>query len=121
MASSTLSVTIFLCISFLLFLSAYANEVTVGGKSGDWKIPPSSTYSFNEWAQKARFNVGDFLGIYTPRFVVTPDFVQPLRNPQILFRQLRFFRFQVDILCNCDNTLFLTLPHVYFSFQVRSR
>uniref|UniRef100_A0A1J3HM08 Early nodulin-like protein 1 n=1 Tax=Noccaea caerulescens TaxID=107243 RepID=A0A1J3HM08_NOCCA len=61
MASSTLSVTIFLCISFLFFLSAYANEVTVGGKSGDWKIPPSSTYSFNEWAQKARFNVGDIL------------------------------------------------------------
>ncbi|KAL9819533.1 putative Phytocyanin domain, cupredoxin [Arabidopsis thaliana] len=35
--------------------------VTVGGKSGDWKIPPSSSFSFNEWAQKARFKVGDFI------------------------------------------------------------
>lgn len=60
MASSSFLVTIFLCFSFL---SVNANEVTVGGKSGDWKIPPSSSYSFNEWAQKARFKVGDFLGI----------------------------------------------------------
>ncbi|ESQ54001.1 hypothetical protein EUTSA_v10026401mg [Eutrema salsugineum] len=59
MASSSLLITIFLCISFVL--SVNANEVTVGGKSGDWKIPPSSAYSFNEWAQKARFKVGDFL------------------------------------------------------------
>ncbi|KAJ4880627.1 early nodulin-like protein 15 [Raphanus sativus] len=60
MASSFLLLTILLCISFLL-LSVNANEVTVGGKSGDWKIPPSSSYSFNEWAQKARFKVGDTL------------------------------------------------------------
>ncbi|KFK29784.1 hypothetical protein AALP_AA7G178800 [Arabis alpina] len=59
MASSTsLLVTIFLSICFSFFLSLNANEVTVGGKSGDWKIP---TYSFNEWAQKSRFKVGDFL------------------------------------------------------------
>ncbi|CAH2077324.1 unnamed protein product [Thlaspi arvense] len=62
MASSSLPITIFLCISFFFYLSSVdANEVTVGGHSGDWKIPPSSSYSFNEWAQKARFKVGDFL------------------------------------------------------------
>ncbi|XP_006284591.2 early nodulin-like protein 1 [Capsella rubella] len=60
MASSTsLLVAIFFCISFLFFLSVDANEVTVGGKSGDWKIPSSSSFSFNEWAQKSRFKVGD--------------------------------------------------------------
>ncbi|KAG7567661.1 Phytocyanin domain [Arabidopsis thaliana x Arabidopsis arenosa] len=59
MASSSLPVAIF---SFIfLFSLATANEVTVGGKSGDWKIPPSSSYSFTEWAQKARFKVGDFI------------------------------------------------------------
>jgi len=62
MASSSLLVTIFLCISVFFFSSVNANEVTVGGKSGDWKIPPSSSFSFNEWAQKARFKVGDFIG-----------------------------------------------------------
>ncbi|KAG7618070.1 Cupredoxin [Arabidopsis thaliana x Arabidopsis arenosa] len=61
MASSSLLVTIFLCISVFFFSSVNANEVTVGGKSGDWKIPPSSSFSFNEWAQKARFKVGDFI------------------------------------------------------------
>ena len=60
MASSSLLVTIFLC---MFFLSVNANEVTVGGKSGDWKIPPSSSDSFNDWSQKARFKVGDFLGM----------------------------------------------------------
>nr|VDD48311.1 unnamed protein product [Brassica oleracea] len=58
MASFSPLVIIFLCI---FFLSVNANEVTVGGKSGDWKIPPSSSDSFNEWSQKARFKVGDFL------------------------------------------------------------
>lgn len=62
MASSSLLVTIFFCISFFFFLSVDANEVTVGGKSGDWKIPSSSSFSFNEWAQKARFQVGDYIG-----------------------------------------------------------
>ncbi|CAH8360752.1 unnamed protein product [Eruca vesicaria subsp. sativa] len=58
MTSSYLPVTIFLCI---FFLSVNANEVTVGGKTGDWKIPSSSSFSFNEWADKSRFQVGDSL------------------------------------------------------------
>ncbi|XP_010417263.1 PREDICTED: early nodulin-like protein 1 [Camelina sativa] len=58
-SSSSLPLAIFSFI-FLCSLAA-ANEVTVGGKSGDWKIPPSSSYSFTEWAQKARFKVGDFI------------------------------------------------------------
>jgi len=62
MASSSLHVAIFSLI--FLFSLAAANEVTVGGKSGDWKIPPSSSYSFTEWAQKARFKVGDFIGTH---------------------------------------------------------
>lgn len=57
---SSLQVTIFLCI---FLLSANANEVTVGGETGDWKIPSSSSFSFNEWADKSRFLLGDFLGI----------------------------------------------------------
>ncbi|CAN6819491.1 unnamed protein product [Brassica oleracea var. botrytis] len=60
-SSSSLPVIVFFCISFFFLLSVNANEVTVGGKSGDWKIPPSSSYSFNEWAQMARFKVGDIL------------------------------------------------------------
>ncbi|KAJ4899119.1 early nodulin-like protein 15 [Raphanus sativus] len=56
--SPSLLVTICLCI---FFLSVNANEVTVGGKSGGWKIPPSSSYSFNEWGDKSRFKIGDFL------------------------------------------------------------
>ncbi|KAH0871522.1 hypothetical protein HID58_078544, partial [Brassica napus] len=55
---SSLQVTIFLCI---FFLSVNANEVTVGGETGDWKIPSSSSFSFNEWADKSRFLLGDFL------------------------------------------------------------
>lgn len=61
MASYSLPVAIIFSFIFLSSLAA-ANEVTVGGKSGDWKIPPSSSYSFTEWAQKARFKVGDFIG-----------------------------------------------------------
>ncbi|KAF8055970.1 hypothetical protein N665_1279s0004 [Sinapis alba] len=60
-SSYSLPLTILLSISFFFLLSVNANEVTVGGKLGDWKIPPSSSYSFNEWAQKARFKVGDTL------------------------------------------------------------
>uniref|UniRef100_A0A1J3IEL8 Early nodulin-like protein 1 n=1 Tax=Noccaea caerulescens TaxID=107243 RepID=A0A1J3IEL8_NOCCA len=60
MASYSLPVAIIFSFIFLSPLAA-ANEVTVGGKSGDWKIPPSSSYSFTEWAQKARFKVGDFI------------------------------------------------------------
>ncbi|KFK32598.1 hypothetical protein AALP_AA6G264700 [Arabis alpina] len=58
-SSSSLLVAIF-SLLFLCSLTT-ANEVTVGGKSGDWKIPPSSSYSFTEWAQKSRFKVGDFI------------------------------------------------------------
>ncbi|CAN8326844.1 unnamed protein product [Cochlearia groenlandica] len=61
MSSSSLLVKISLCTSFFFVLSVHANEVTVGGKSGDWKIPSPSSSSFNEWAQQARFKVGDFL------------------------------------------------------------
>ncbi|KAF3570102.1 hypothetical protein F2Q69_00062651 [Brassica cretica] len=60
MASFSSLVAIILSFIFLCSLAA-ANEVTVGGKSGDWRIPPSSSYSFTEWAQKARFKVGDFI------------------------------------------------------------
>ena len=56
---SSLQVTILLSI---FFLSVNANEVTVGGKTGDWKIPSSSSFSFNEWADKSRFLLGDYLG-----------------------------------------------------------
>ncbi|KAJ4890643.1 Early nodulin-like protein 1 [Raphanus sativus] len=51
----------FLVASIFLCSLAAANEVTVGGKSGEWKIPPSSSNSFTEWAQKARFKAGDFI------------------------------------------------------------
>ncbi|CAH2061110.1 unnamed protein product, partial [Thlaspi arvense] len=60
MASSSLPMAIIFSFIFLCSPAA-ANEVTVGGKSGDWKIPPSSSYSFTEWASKARFKVGDFI------------------------------------------------------------
>ncbi|CAH8390354.1 unnamed protein product [Eruca vesicaria subsp. sativa] len=60
MASFSSPVAIIFSFVFLCSLAA-ANEVTVGGKSGDWKIPPSASYSFTEWAQKARFKVGDFI------------------------------------------------------------
>ncbi|ESQ46553.1 hypothetical protein EUTSA_v10000346mg [Eutrema salsugineum] len=60
MASSSLAMAIIFSFIFLSSLAA-ANEVTVGGKSGDWKIPSSSSYSFTEWASKARFKVGDFI------------------------------------------------------------
>ncbi|GLJ47162.1 hypothetical protein SUGI_0995700 [Cryptomeria japonica] len=47
---------------FLLFLEiAVANEFTVGGKSG-WSVPTGSeTQSYNDWAEKRRFHVGDTL------------------------------------------------------------
>ncbi|CAN8273292.1 unnamed protein product [Cochlearia groenlandica] len=62
MVSSSLTVTILFFITFFFFfLYVNANEVTVGGKSGDWKIPLNSSYSFNEWSQESRFKVGDFL------------------------------------------------------------
>ncbi|CAN8284209.1 unnamed protein product [Cochlearia groenlandica] len=60
-SSSTLSMAIIFSFIFLYSLAA-ANEVAVGGNSGDWKIPSSSSsHSFTEWAQKSRFKVGDFI------------------------------------------------------------
>ncbi|XP_010526247.2 PREDICTED: early nodulin-like protein 1 [Tarenaya hassleriana] len=58
LTKSSLAVAVSLCF---FFLSSSANEVIVGGKSGEWKIPSSSSDSFTLWAQSSRFKVGDFL------------------------------------------------------------
>lgn len=55
-------------VSFLAFLVIFvfisfceAKEFVVDGKANSWKIP-SSPDEFNKWAEKTRFQIGDYLG-----------------------------------------------------------
>ncbi|XP_027333371.1 early nodulin-like protein 1 [Abrus precatorius] len=54
---STLSLLVF----FLLFGFSVAKETLVGGKTDAWKIPSSQSDSLNQWAERSRFQVGDYL------------------------------------------------------------
>ncbi|KAF7830359.1 early nodulin-like protein 1 [Senna tora] len=46
----------------LLFLGlSAAKQVLVGGKENAWKIPSSQSDSLNQWAQRSRFQAGDYL------------------------------------------------------------
>ncbi|XP_009614624.1 early nodulin-like protein 14 [Nicotiana tomentosiformis] len=54
-------------VSFLAFLVIFvfisfceAKEFVVDGKANSWKIP-SSPDEFNKWAEKTRFQIGDYL------------------------------------------------------------
>ena len=51
-----------LVLLFLLFGFSAARELVVGGKTDAWKIPSSESDSLNQWAERSRFRVGDYLG-----------------------------------------------------------
>ncbi|KAK9274846.1 hypothetical protein L1049_022100 [Liquidambar formosana] len=51
----------YLALVFLLFTLSESKEILVGGKENSWKIPSSPSENLNQWAQKTRFKVGDFL------------------------------------------------------------
>jgi len=53
-----------LFIFSLLFGLSVAREILVGGKTDAWKVPASQSDSLNQWAERSRFQVGDFLGNY---------------------------------------------------------
>ncbi|KAM7274985.1 hypothetical protein ACFE04_016851 [Oxalis oulophora] len=57
-----ISSSLILIVVFLLSLSE-AREFLVGGKTGSWKIPSSSSQSttLNQWAESSRFRIGDTL------------------------------------------------------------
>ncbi|KHN15298.1 Early nodulin-like protein 1 [Glycine soja] len=38
-----------------------AKEMLVGGKTDAWRVPASESDSLNQWAEKSRFQVGDYL------------------------------------------------------------
>ncbi|KAL9330781.1 hypothetical protein ACSQ67_000391 [Phaseolus vulgaris] len=59
-AYSSVSASLLL-IFFLLFGLSVAREILVGGKTDAWRIPASESDSLNQWAQRSRFQVGDFL------------------------------------------------------------
>ncbi|KAG4931434.1 hypothetical protein AAZX31_17G209600 [Glycine max] len=50
-----------LWILFLLFGFSVAKEILVGGKTDAWKVSASESDSLNQWAEKSRFQVGDYL------------------------------------------------------------
>lgn len=51
-----------LCLLMVRAHKSEALEFTVGGQSG-WTIPSdNSTNSFNQWAERTRFQIGDSLG-----------------------------------------------------------
>jgi len=57
-----------LVLMSLLWGSSQAKDLLVGGKTDAWKIPSSESDSLNKWAGKARFLIGDSLGIYLSFF-----------------------------------------------------
>ncbi|GLT66459.1 hypothetical protein SLA2020_388240 [Shorea laevis] len=59
MASLRTIIPIMTLFFFLLSFSE-GREFLVGGKADSWTSPPSSD-SLSQWAEKNRFNVGDFL------------------------------------------------------------
>ncbi|WVZ19664.1 hypothetical protein V8G54_006986 [Vigna mungo] len=61
MASSSRAVSASLLFFFLLLGFSAAKELLVGGKIDAWKIPSSEVDSLNQWAEKSRFRVGDYL------------------------------------------------------------
>lgn len=62
MACSSRAVSASLSFFFLLLGFSAAKELLVGGKIDAWKIPSSEVDSLNQWAEKSRFRVGDYLG-----------------------------------------------------------
>jgi len=62
MADSSRAVSASLFFFFLLLGFSAAKELLVGGKIDAWKIPSSEADSLNQWAEKSRFRVGDYLG-----------------------------------------------------------
>ncbi|XP_014502674.1 early nodulin-like protein 3 [Vigna radiata var. radiata] len=46
---------------FLLFGLSVAREILVGGKTDAWRVPASESDALNQWAERSRFQVGDFL------------------------------------------------------------
>ncbi|RDX81304.1 Early nodulin-like protein 1 [Mucuna pruriens] len=50
-----------LLLLFLLFGFSAAKELLVGGNINAWKIPSSQPDSLNQWAERSRFRVGDYL------------------------------------------------------------
>ncbi|KAJ1377599.1 Phytocyanin domain [Sesbania bispinosa] len=51
----------YLLLLFLLFGFSSAREILVGGKPDSWKIPSSESGSLNQWAERSRFLIGDYL------------------------------------------------------------
>lgn len=54
---------------FLLFGLSVAREILVGGKTDAWRVPASESDALNQWAERSRFQVGDFLGNYLLAFI----------------------------------------------------
>ncbi|KAF2313030.1 hypothetical protein GH714_008814 [Hevea brasiliensis] len=52
--------SLLLMITLLLGFSE-AKEILIGGKTDAWKIPSSESDSLNNWAESARFRIGDSL------------------------------------------------------------
>ncbi|WOL19058.1 hypothetical protein Cni_G27855 [Canna indica] len=48
-------------LSASILISSEAREFLVGGSDSAWKVPPTTTDSLNQWAEKNRFQVGDSL------------------------------------------------------------
>ncbi|WOL15696.1 early nodulin-like protein 1 [Canna indica] len=66
MAQSCIAL-LFLSVAMLLAMAADATQFKVGGSNG-WSVPDPNAMSFNQWAERNRFHIGDSL-----LFVYPPD------------------------------------------------
>ncbi|XP_009398652.2 early nodulin-like protein 14 [Musa acuminata AAA Group] len=61
MASSRSSSLVCIALLFVSITSSEARDFLVGGNVNAWRVPPTTTDSLNQWAEKNRFQVGDSL------------------------------------------------------------
>lgn len=91
-ANSSLLLTVALLLGF-----SEAKEILVGGKTDAWKIPSSQSDSLNNWAESARFRIGDFLG--TSSFLNIVSFNVTLQCISNIITTLFF------LMCQCGSTI----------------
>ncbi|URD96152.1 early nodulin-like protein [Musa troglodytarum] len=61
MASSRSSLLVCIALLLVIITSSEARDFLVGGNVNAWRVPPTTTDSLNQWAEKNRFQVGDSL------------------------------------------------------------
>lgn len=58
---ANLSLCLVLASLFIVLSIAAGTQFKVGG-SGKWSVPENNAMSYNQWAEKNRFQIGDSIG-----------------------------------------------------------